>query len=607
MAKLNITETSIWNHATQKSFDRGQQYYRSGAVVNLVRRDRLIQALVEGSEYDPYRVTLTVDAGGITQVSCNCPYDYEGWCKHIIAVALACIHNPGLIREAASLDQLLAPLDLNQTHQLLHQLVEDYPELLDEIERWVPKLFKTTHASKKQPHQRKTTIDLTPFRCQVRSLLRQARRSLEDGWEGDPIKEELPELLEPAQNFMVNGDGKTALTIIAAITEALAEQWDEVGEYGLDATSAIAILDPMLAEAILITNLDADERVELQVNIEEWEGLWSDSLALSTEALRQEWDDAELLQILQGKPGNLWPDGRPDHADKLAQIRLSLLEQQNRLTEYLYFAHAEEQWSSYLAMLIRLQRVDEAINLQTHLQSIEDAFDVAKALREQNLLSEAVQVAQRGLQLPKRQPQRWTWDAVNAYERDERFDQYELADWASELAIGIGDHSTALELRIIAFKAKPSLQDYQQVAILAEGNWQVIRAELLDYLRNLDTWGWVYMTAKVDIFLMENLVEDAIAAVARSGDSDLVMRVMDAALSVNPQWVLDRAISKAEDIINRGKAEQYKEAVRWLTYVRTVYQGIRQQQWETYRDRLVANHGKERKLMTLMKDAMLLH
>jgi uncharacterized Zn finger protein len=611
MVKLNFTETHIRHHTTQKSFERGQQYYRSGAVVNLVRRDRLIQALVEGSEYEPYRVTLTVDSSGIKQAGCSCPYDYEGWCKHIIAVALACIQNPDLIREAASLDQLLSPLDLKQTQTLLQKMVEEYPELMDEIERWVPTLSKTTsktaRTAKKQSHQRKTAIDLTPFRSQARFLLRQAGRSLEDGWEGDPIEEDLPELLKPAQTFIENGDGKTALTILAAITETLAEQWDEVGEYGLDATSAIAILDPMLAEAILVANLDADERVDLQANIEEWEGLWCDSLPLSTEALRQGWDDKELLQILQGKSGNLWPDGRSDYANELAQIRLRLLEQQNRLTEYLHFAHVEEQWSSYLIMLIRLERVEEALTLKTHLRSIEDAFDVAKLLREHNFLTEAVQVAQQGLPLPKRQPQHWTWEAVNAYERDERFDQYELADWASELAEGIGDRSTALELRMIAFKAKPSLKDYQQAAMLAEMRWQSIRNELLDYLKNLDTWGWGYTAAKVDIFLMEKLVEDAIAAVARIADSDLLMRVMDTALSVNPQWVLERAASRAEEIMNRGQSEKYREAVQWLTYICTAHRKMGQQrQWKAYCDRLVADHGKKRKLMTLMKDARLI-
>jgi uncharacterized Zn finger protein len=71
MVKLNFTETHIRHHATEKSFERGQQYCQSGAVVNLVQRDRLIQALVKGSEYEPYQITLTVDSGGIKQAGCS--------------------------------------------------------------------------------------------------------------------------------------------------------------------------------------------------------------------------------------------------------------------------------------------------------------------------------------------------------------------------------------------------------------------------------------------------------------------------------------------------------------------------------------------------------
>lgn len=558
MAHPNITEASIRRNATAKSFERGQQYYRAGAVVNLVRRDNIIQALVEGSEYEPYRVSLVVDAGGIRQASCSCPYDYEGWCKHLIAVALACCHNPDLIRAAPNLQELLSPLNLEQTRDLFGKLAEEDPTLLDRIEQWVPVLSTTTATAPKSGHQRQTAIDPAPFRAQARALIRETARDLEYGSEMDLISEKLPDLVEPARQCLLHDDGENAIAILQAIAETLAEQWDDVVEYGLEGESAISCLDPLLAEAILLAMPAPQARIDLQVQIETWEDLFSGSFPLSTEALRQGWDDPELVDILQGRGGLLYPEDRPDGADELAQIRLNLLERQNRLPEYLHFARAAEQWASYLTLLIRLDRTTEALSFQDRLQFLDDAFAVAKVLREKNDLQEALQVAQKGLSLPKRLS---GWGAMQRFDPDNNADvtnyrdRYELAHWASELAEGMGDGDTALELRIVAFKANPSLEEYQRVAMLAAGRWPTIQPELLHYLRGLASW--VAMEAQVDIFLTENLVDDAIAAVSTYGRSELLMRVMDAAVPVNPHWVADKAQSKAQEIIDRGKAEKY--------------------------------------------------
>jgi uncharacterized Zn finger protein len=88
-----ISETTIQHHATSDSFSRGDEYYQRGAVTDLVQRGNTINAEVEGSEVAPYRVSLQFDAGGVTAARCSCPYDYEGWCKHIVATALTCYGN----------------------------------------------------------------------------------------------------------------------------------------------------------------------------------------------------------------------------------------------------------------------------------------------------------------------------------------------------------------------------------------------------------------------------------------------------------------------------------------------------------------------------------
>ena len=66
-------EATIRQHAGEESFSRGEQYFRQGAVSGLILRGALLQAQVEGSGYEPYRVRVTFDAGGITGASCTCP------------------------------------------------------------------------------------------------------------------------------------------------------------------------------------------------------------------------------------------------------------------------------------------------------------------------------------------------------------------------------------------------------------------------------------------------------------------------------------------------------------------------------------------------------
>jgi uncharacterized Zn finger protein len=134
MPTPNFSEASIRRNATAQVFDRGERYYQSGAVGDLVQRGNQIQALVEGSEAEPYRVTLQLDSGGITAAICTCPYDFEGWCKHLVATALVCIRQPQAIEERPTLEKLLDRLDHSQTQRLVQAIVAEYPETSDDAE-----------------------------------------------------------------------------------------------------------------------------------------------------------------------------------------------------------------------------------------------------------------------------------------------------------------------------------------------------------------------------------------------------------------------------------------------------------------------------------------
>ena len=604
----NLSEMDLRYHATDKSFQRGEAYYQQGAVVDLCQRGNCLYGEVEGNNVEPYHVTIQFDAGGVTGTECTCEYSFEGWCKHIVAVALTSIRKPDTMLQRLSLNELLDRLNHVQTQTLVQELVAKEPDLLSRIDRFVNKIsppivIQPVSTTETRP-KRQTSVDPEPYRYQTKQLLRDCLRYWEEGEEENPIDDDLPEILDQAQAFIDNGNGNDALVVLAAITEACVEDWDELADYGADGQDLVLLLDPMWAAAVLTAELTSVEAIDIQVNLEEWQDRLSGEFEICAEALRQGWDTPQLVAVLQGESEDLWEDGRPSYADKLTRIRLEMLNLQERYQEYLHLALAEDLVEEYLVMLAQLGRIAEVMAASIRLKDAGQALAVAKVLREQDTLTEALFIAKSGLDLPDRLVTSQAEHHFFTISQSPMLDRhrYELADWTSELAQGLGDPETALTARISAFKLRPSMRGYQQAKTLAGDTWQTLQPDLLQHLRTMDNWS--HAEAKVQIFLDEGSIDDAIATVNdRYTSGNLMQLVMDAAMSHRPEWVIAKAIPPAEDIMNRGKAESYQEAVNWLARAQTAYvRSGRQAEWQQYRDQLVTTHGRKRKLMGLIDE-----
>ena len=130
----DITEGLIRQYATDKSFERGSEYYEWGSVLSVTLRGSRLFAEVQGSDCDPYQVCVPLDAGDLTSTECTCPYEWEGVCKHIVAALLTCIRDPDLVNERPSIESLIAPLSSDQLKALLVSLVERAPALAEVID-----------------------------------------------------------------------------------------------------------------------------------------------------------------------------------------------------------------------------------------------------------------------------------------------------------------------------------------------------------------------------------------------------------------------------------------------------------------------------------------
>ncbi len=134
MKPLPFTESLVREHATEKVFERGVRYAGTDAVHFPVRRGDTLTAEVYGTEPRPYQVRIALKGNGVDGVRCSCPYDWGGWCKHVVATLLVALDHPTAVDERPPFEQTLASLDHAALAALFAALAEAHPELVAEIE-----------------------------------------------------------------------------------------------------------------------------------------------------------------------------------------------------------------------------------------------------------------------------------------------------------------------------------------------------------------------------------------------------------------------------------------------------------------------------------------
>ncbi len=593
MTISSLSDATIRRQATAESFSRGENYYQRGAVISLVQRGNVLQAEVEGSQYEPYRVRVTCDEGGITSAVCDCPYDWGGWCKHIVATLLTYLHEPDLVEKRPTLDDILTDLEREQLQDLLLHLATRDPYVADEIESQIA-LRQTApdeaNAPSKDSPRRHTPVDPQPIRRQVSGILHSLdrMRPSEAYWHVGSVVDQVRQLLHQVQGFIKAGDGRNALVLLEAITDEYVEGWLCLDDSDGYAGGFFGELGGAWTEACLAADLSSEEREQWTQKLTRWqdevddygiEGVFDPAQA----AILQGWDYPPLKRALQGEITQLgaWESEAPWYADDLAVARLKVLERQGRYQEYLYLAQAEGQLGLYVLMLARLGQVQEAVDegLQ-YLHEPTQFLALAQVLREQEELAAALRVAEHGLTLEGRKG--------------------ELAAWLCDLAGGMGETECALEAATVAFREMPSMAAYQRVQELTGECWPELREELLAHLRQASDY--FSSQAQVDIFLQEGLLDDTIAAVEKGASYDLIERVMDAVVEYRPEWVIQAARRQAERIIDAGQSKYYHHAVDWLERAHAAYRAAgREADWQAYLGEIRTRHGRKYKLMSMLE------
>ena len=129
MTITKLTEAVIRTGATDKSFQRGRELYRSGAISNAWVQGQCLSGECEGNESPFYKVRVELDGGGIRSAACTCPYDFGGYCKHIVALLLAYTQKPEQFAVRREAKELLSDLSREQFLALMTKLLREQPDL----------------------------------------------------------------------------------------------------------------------------------------------------------------------------------------------------------------------------------------------------------------------------------------------------------------------------------------------------------------------------------------------------------------------------------------------------------------------------------------------
>lgn len=554
-----ISEADIKQLSNTQSFERGMSYYRGGALFEPVRQGNEIRGYCEGSGHEPYRVSATVGTSGLENISCTCPYDWGGLCKHLIALLLTWVHKPDSFHEIAPLDEMLAGRSQADLILLIKEMLKREPDLVRLLELPTPSELS-----------RDTPLDLDAFRRQINYAL-----NLHDRYE-HPAPEatatELSALADTADRFQAGGDWANAGSLYALILEEVVPRYDEIydedGDVSLVLQQCAAGLEACFSSG---SPNDTARRRWLEALLEaEIKDVQMGGMDLATPAdqvlIEQasdeewEWIEARVQQAIAARTDRYSSWGREALVGFLAR-RLAATGQEAKTDDLIFELGSSEQQAF---LLIERGRFAEAVTLaRRHFAELPGLVTrFADALVEAGATEQA--------------------EAYMTGLMDTRHQTTYLA-WLAKHAEKTGNLSMALRLWRQSLTQSPSFQTYLTLREIAQqlGQWPATRQELLSELADKEAWQIL-----IEVALDEENVTWALELLPKlkgwfSGGYEL--KVAQAAEKSQPQAALKIYVRRVQQLIEARGRGNYQEAARFLRRVRDIYNEQGQQQvWQEY-------------------------
>jgi uncharacterized Zn finger protein len=588
MAAPKLTDAVIRTGANEKSFQRGRELYRSGAISNASIQGQSLSGECEGNESPFYKVRIELDGGGIRSATCTCPYDFGGYCKHIVALLLAYAQRPKQFAVRQEPAELLADLSRERLLALLTKLLREQPDLYEWVEA---ALALPTASDKAKPATAKRKqVDTAVYRRRVRAVMHSLdhMRMSEAYWHVGGLVGELNGVRQSAIEFLNAGDAESALQILLTLIKESNDGFEYIDDSNGELGDFLSGVGETLAEVILSLDLNGDEREDLASDLDELHDKLSDygieglSVAIAAaehgwgdvpreESAQRageeedddddegEWDDEDELAYEAdefGQFGAPWSHDDPEQA--LTRAKLNVLERQGRNRDYLALCVKEGERLRYALKLCDLSRMPEAITYGLkHLTTAGEALMLAQRLRESGQLDGAIKVGERGLKIAGRKAA--------------------LGEWLGPVEEAQGRGRQALEAWRAAFSEKPSLTTYQTIKRLAGSRWGSLKAEVIATLEK-----FYDKQPLAEVLLFEKEWDAAIKVADQKGAYHTVVEtVAEALVPHRPEWVIRASIKQAEALIVQTKSNLYPAAADWLKRAKAAYAKLgRTTEWQ---------------------------
>ena len=577
MSLPKLTESIIRAGASGQSFQRGYDYYESGAISNTAIQGNILTGECEGTSAPYYSLRVELDEGGVREAYCTCPYEFGGYCKHVVALLLTYLHAPKQFTVRAEPAELLAELDRDDLIALLTRLLHDRPELFD----WIEAALITPSKSKTSKTRRKK-VDPEVYRRQVRNILHSldGMRMSEAYWHVGGLVQELHNVEETAMKFLVAGDPQTALEILLTLIDEAGHGIEYIDDSDGELGGYMNDLGQPLAEAILSLDLSTVEREKLIARLKKIAKYlddygMGDGIDVALQAAEQGWeatpetsrpqyadeeDYDEEFDEEDFDAEDEYVSWRRDYVPDLTEAKLNVLERQGRIDEYLALCQQANRPLRYALKLCDLDRVAEATAYAVkQFSSAEEALSLAERLRELKHLPEALSIGERGLKLSGSKAR--------------------LGEWLGTLEEAQARTGQALQAWLAALPENPSLNTYKTLKRLAGPKWTKLQPEVMKSLdKSYDK------LPLAEVLLFEQAWDEAIkVAERREVDYRVMELVADGVTVPRPEWVVRMSLKQAERLMTEVNSRNYPIAANWLKKAKKAYKQLGQmQEWQKY-------------------------
>ncbi len=562
----HLDRTFIQNYVGLLTFQRGEEYAKSGAIRQGKWKHHLLSALCQGREFNPYHVEVLFDQEGIEHSYCSCPVGGGGKCKHVVALLLTWLENPERFTQWEELRE-----------HLTHYQMSDLLELIDLLEAESEKSFEIIQA-----FQKNLSATKSPRLAKYTQQIEEAFHPSEFPWyhpeegEAAEIAFKLDKIRADLQDFFKEGPLKESIYLeryfIQKVLDYVEEHSDPWNYFQFPLNGSISRLN----QALFLLKDQPDLRLKIfqtlfQLVEEQFYRKKEGGAEKAKEVLLlhvQSQEKGKILSWVQALEGE--KQGFPEERTLLEDFLMDLQKETLEPAVYLDYYKKTDQPLKLVESLLELNRVEEAAQVAKQEQG-EEALSLANLFLKHGHPELAEKLVEENLKASS---------------------SLQALHWLQEFYQERGEQERALKHAKEILFLSLEFRDYQRIRERAQrmGIWPLERQEILEQLRTREE-AWELL---VEIYLDEKILEEAIEIFEKSSFPSfysfqhpsyalLALRLAIEARYSFPLFALKIYQNLVQNLIEERSRESYRRACHHLKTIHSLYRELKQpEKWTAY-------------------------